>query len=159
MVEIPEELACLFSTKLERRDGSYVIEAPEREVDQETIAVGETYRVAVVRAPRQTETRAASGETDATDEAAARAPPVEESEMREVAIETLGDQGDGIAKVERGYVVIVPEGEPGDEVTIEIDEVRQNVAFAHIVDRSSEMDERASGLTAQQQPPEPDSLE
>jgi tRNA/tmRNA/rRNA uracil-C5-methylase (TrmA/RlmC/RlmD family) len=32
-----------------------------------------------------------------------------------VTIETVGDQGDGIAKVERGYVVIVPETQPGEQ--------------------------------------------
>jgi len=51
-----------------------------------------------------------------------------------VIIETVGDQGDGIAKVERGYVVIVPEAQPGDEPTIEIEQVQENVAFASIVD-------------------------
>jgi predicted RNA-binding protein with TRAM domain len=51
-----------------------------------------------------------------------------------VSIETVGDQGDGIAKVERGYVVIVPETQPGEQPTIRIDDVRQNVAFASVVD-------------------------
>ena len=55
-------------------------------------------------------------------------------EVRDVTIETVGEQGDGIAKVERGYVVIVPDGKPGDEPTVEIDQVRDNVAFASIVD-------------------------
>jgi predicted RNA-binding protein with TRAM domain len=54
--------------------------------------------------------------------------------VREVTIESVGDQGDGIAKVERGYVVIVPDGEPGDQPTVEITNVRQNVSFATIVD-------------------------
>ncbi|OYR81860.1 deoxyribonuclease, partial [Halorubrum sp. E3] len=45
-----------------------------------------------------------------------------------------GDQGDGIAKVERGYVVIVPETSVGDRVTVEIQQVRENVAFADVVD-------------------------
>ena len=57
--------------------------------------------------------------------------------MREVEIESLGDQGDGIAKVERGYVLIVPEVGPGEEVTVEIENVRQNLAFAQVVDGSS----------------------
>ncbi|SDD77190.1 Predicted RNA-binding protein, contains TRAM domain [Natrinema hispanicum] len=61
-------------------------------------------------------------------------PPVEEGEVRDVTIETVGDQGDGIAKVERGYVVIVSGAQPGDEPTIEIEQVQENVAFASIVD-------------------------
>jgi len=51
-----------------------------------------------------------------------------------VTIETLGDKGDGIAKIERGYVVIVPDSQPGDEPTVEITSVRQNVSFAEVVE-------------------------
>lgn len=54
--------------------------------------------------------------------------------MREVTIESLGDKGDGIAKVERGYVVIIPETDPDDEVTVEIEQVRDTVAFARVLD-------------------------
>jgi predicted RNA-binding protein with TRAM domain len=54
-----------------------------------------------------------------------------------VTIETTGDQGDGIAKVERGYVVIVPDGQPGDELSVEIEQVKENVAFASIVEPDS----------------------
>lgn len=64
-------------------------------------------------------------------------PPVDEGEVRDVTIETVGDQGDGIAKVERGYVVIVPGAQPGDEPTVEIEQVQENVAFARIVDSDS----------------------
>lgn len=60
-------------------------------------------------------------------------PPVTEGERRTVTIEALGDEGDGIAKVERGYVVIVAGAEPGDTVTVEITNVRENVSFGSIV--------------------------
>jgi predicted RNA-binding protein with TRAM domain len=53
---------------------------------------------------------------------------------RKATVKAVGDQGDGIAKVERGYVVIVPDGQPGQQPTVEIDPVRQNVSFATIVD-------------------------
>jgi predicted RNA-binding protein with TRAM domain len=59
-------------------------------------------------------------------------PPVSQGAIREVTIESLGDQGDGIAKTDRGYVLIVPGARPGDEVTVEITEVRENVAFAEV---------------------------
>ena len=61
-------------------------------------------------------------------------PPVDEGEVRDVTIKTVGDQGDGIAKVERGYVVIVPGAQPSDGPTVEIEQVQENVAFASIVD-------------------------
>lgn len=61
-------------------------------------------------------------------------PPVDEGKVRNVTIETVGDQGDGIAKVERGYVVIVPGAQLGDEPTVEIEQIQENVAFASTVD-------------------------
>lgn len=59
-------------------------------------------------------------------------PPVDEGEIREVTIESVGDQGDGIAKVERGFVVIVSGASVGEQPTIEIERVRENVAFASV---------------------------
>ena len=72
-------------------------------------------------------------EAGTTTRADPNGPPVTEGERRTVTIETLGDEGDGIAKVERGYVVIVSDAEPGDSVTVEITNVRENVSFASIV--------------------------
>lgn len=66
-----------------------------------------------------------------------RQPPVAEGDVRSVIIDTLGDQGDGIAKVERGFVIIVPGTEPGDRVEVEVTDVKQTVAFAEPVDGAS----------------------
>jgi predicted RNA-binding protein with TRAM domain len=52
-----------------------------------------------------------------------------------VDIEDIGDQGDGVTRVERGFVVIVPDTKQGERVTIEITDVRQNVAFADVIER------------------------
>ncbi|WP_089827999.1 TRAM domain-containing protein [Halogranum amylolyticum] len=68
---------------------------------------------------------------------AQQGPPVDAGEVREVTIETLGEQGDGIAKVERGDVVIVDGGHPGEVVDVKIQTVRENVAFAEIVEAES----------------------
>ncbi|WP_242493277.1 TRAM domain-containing protein, partial [Haloarcula hispanica] len=65
-------------------------------------------------------------------------PPVEEGEQRTVEIEDIGDQGDGITRVERGFVVIVPDTDVGERVTIEITDVGQNVAFGEVVERLSD---------------------
>jgi len=64
-------------------------------------------------------------------------PPVEEGETRRVEIQDLGDQGDGITRVERGFVVIVPDTDQGERVEIEITDVRENVAFGDVVERLS----------------------
>lgn len=139
MVEIPDSLRSLFSATLQRRDGRYVLEVPANEVDKEAVAAGETYRVAVLEGPSdqastsQEESRGTRSSRTETNPAQ-QGPPVDEGEVRDVTIETVGDQGDGIAKVERGYVVIVPDARPGDAPTVEIEEVKENVAFARVVD-------------------------
>ena len=56
-------------------------------------------------------------------------------ERRTVEIENTGDLGDGIAKIDQGYVLIVLEIPVGDRVTVEIDHARENVGFATVVDR------------------------
>ena len=128
MVQIPDGLRSLFSAQVQQEDGSYVIEVPAAEVEQEALAAGETYRVGVFPHGHEGE----PSDDRATD--ATPSPPVDEGEVRTVSVEALGDQGDGIAKVDRGYVVIVPGGEPGEEPTVRIEQVRQNVAFAEIIE-------------------------
>jgi predicted RNA-binding protein with TRAM domain len=54
--------------------------------------------------------------------------------MRYVEVEDLGKQGDGIARVERGYVIIVPGTEVGERVKIEVTEVKSNFAVGEVVD-------------------------
>jgi predicted RNA-binding protein with TRAM domain len=73
--------------------------------------------------------------TDSQRERTPSAPPVDEGEQRTVEIEDIGNQGDGITRVERGFVVIVPETERGERVTVEITEVAENVAFAEVAER------------------------
>ncbi|WP_343213810.1 TRAM domain-containing protein [Halobaculum lipolyticum] len=62
-------------------------------------------------------------------------PPVDRGDEVTVDIEGIGDQGDGIARVDRGYVIIVPDTEKGERVSIRVTSVKQNVAFAEVVDR------------------------
>ena len=136
MVEIPDSLRSLFTARVEERDGRYVIEVPESEVEHEAAVPGETYRVAVLPPASPTPSSDAETDTDlrpADREPGPPAPPVDEGEVREVTIESVGDQGDGIAKVERGYVVIVPDARPGDQPTVEIEQVKENVAFARVI--------------------------
>ena len=143
MVEVPDSLRSVFSATVHERDGTYVLEVPHEEVDHGAVAPGRTYRVAILAAASgSTAARDASPSTDGDRTGGpdgAPEPPVEEGEVLDVTIETLGDQGDGIAKVERGYVVIVPDAHPGDNPTVEIDQVRRNVAFASVVDPGSEV--------------------
>jgi predicted RNA-binding protein with TRAM domain len=127
-LEISEKLLCLFSADVSAEDDRYVIEVPRREVDTGSIDPGETYRVALIAGERE--------EDNETTESAPSEPqpPVENNEIRYVEIEDIGKQGDGIARVERGYVIIVPGAEIGDRVKVEITEVKSNFAVGEIIE-------------------------
>ena len=128
-MEISDKLLCLFSARIEEDGDRYVVEVPRREVETGSIGSGDTYRVAL--AAGGTETGSTSSGSEPSDEPQ---PPVEEGEIRYVEIEDLGKQGDGIARVERGYVIIVPGGEVGERVKVEISEVKSNFAVGEILE-------------------------
>jgi len=129
-MEISEKLLCLFSAEVEEADDRFVVEVPRREIDTGSVDADEVYRVALI---------AGDGE-DATPDSTTTAPsdepqpPVEPGEIRYVEIEDLGKQGDGIARVERGYVIIVPGAEVGDRVKIEVSEVKSNFAVGEVLE-------------------------
>lgn len=135
-MDIPTNLLCLFNAELEERDGRYFLEVPAREVNLGEIERGGVYRVGIIEGVADT---SGSG-PQRPREQPVPSPPVQEGEIRVVEIEDLGDQGDGITRVERGYVVIVPDTKPGERVEIEIVEVRENVAFAEVVKRIHHLD-------------------
>ena len=137
-MEISEQLRCLFSANVEERGDSYVFEVPEQEIRLGDIREGETYRVAVLPSPSSDE--ATDTDTTTERERGPPTPPVEEGEQRTVEIEDIGDQGDGITRVERGFVVIVPDTEQGERVSVEITDVRETVAFAEVSERVSYYD-------------------
>jgi predicted RNA-binding protein with TRAM domain len=133
----------LYSAQVTEQDDTYIIEVPKREVQRGNVQLGETYRVALVSstvdesvsktdtqdketAERNSQSHSRDGQT---------VPPVSEGEIREVEIENLGDRGDGITRIDGGYVVIVPDTEVGERVTIRLDDVQENVGFAEVVKR------------------------
>jgi predicted RNA-binding protein with TRAM domain len=125
MVEIPDELRTLFTQTVERRGDRYVLEIPAQAVSSDTITPETVYRVALLA-----DHPAADSKTPPDAQAVSPSPPVTEGEHHIVTIDDLGDEGDGIATVDRGYVVIVPGGTLGDTVAVEITRVTQTVAFA-----------------------------
>ena len=129
-MEISDKLLCLFNADVRDEDDRYVVEVPKREVETGSIDPGETYRVALIsRAAEST-----SETTDADGPTSEPQPPVEPGELRYVEIEDIGKQGDGIARVERGYVIIVPDTEVGDRVKIEVTEVKSNFAVGEVIE-------------------------
>ncbi|WP_251344210.1 TRAM domain-containing protein [Haloplanus halophilus] len=131
-MEISDKLLCLFSERVRAEDGTYVIEVPQREIETGSIDPDETYRVALISRERSESTESAESEPDTPS--SEPQPPVEAGEIRYVEIEDIGKQGDGIARVERGYVIIVPGAEIGERVKIEITEVKSNFAVGEIID-------------------------
>ncbi len=131
-MEISDELLCLFNGEVTVAEDRYVVEIPRREVENGTVDPGEVYRIALI-ARGEGET-----ETEPTDESVPPEPqpPVEEGEIRYVEIEDIGKQGDGIARVERGYVIIVPGSEMGERVKIEVTEVKSNFAVGEVIEDS-----------------------
>lgn len=126
MVEISDNLRTVFTGTIERRDDTYIVEIPDDEVTHGTIDPGAVYRIALL------ETGDDGRRIDAR-EAVEPTPPVTEGDQRTVTIEAVGSEGDGIAKVERGYVIIVPDSDPGEEVAVEIERVTPTVAFADVI--------------------------
>jgi predicted RNA-binding protein with TRAM domain len=137
-MEISDQLRCLFSGKVEQTDDSYTLEVPKQEVQLGTVTSGETYRIAVFS--QGTSKESSSDRTDTETTKSPAEPPVSEGETRTVEIEDVGDQGDGLTRVERGFVVIIPETDVGERVRIEISDVRDTVAFGEVVERLSYYD-------------------
>lgn len=128
ILEISDQLLCLFSAPVRSEDGEYTVTIPTREVDDGAIEPDTVYRVALIASqPETTGDEASRGQPQ---------PPVEVGETRYVEIEDIGKQGDGIARVERGYVIIVPGAEIGDRVKVEIAEVKPNFAVGEVVEET-----------------------
>ena len=135
-MEISEDLRCLFTGQVEADEDSYQITVPEREIDLGAIESDETYRVVIMPSESQTEASSITepARDDTTHQSQREEPPVDVGDTRKVEIDSIGDQGDGIARIDRGYVVIVPDTEVGDRATVQIENTQENVAFAEVVD-------------------------
>lgn len=115
-----------LSRPTEPRGRPIPVQVPRDGPNHGTLGADRTYRVAVFPSD------GASPPDIAREGTTSRGQPVTMGEGREVTTETTGDRGDGIAKDDRGYVVIVPEADPGETVAVEIESVRSNVAFATV---------------------------
>ncbi len=128
-MDVPSDLRCLFSAQIDHHNDHYRVSVPAQEIKTGNLREGETYRVAILEADREKTGRAMAASTQR------REPPVTVGERRRVEIEGLGSQGDGIARVEHGFVIIVPDTRVGEHVLIEIEDVQDTVAFATAVKR------------------------
>ncbi|MFC6616082.1 TRAM domain-containing protein [Halopenitus salinus] len=143
MTEIADSLRLLYETTLDENEDKYELTLPKELVEGTSLTTESPYRVALLESPTQTGQKSESSGsthrvTEATDEEQIETPdpPVKVGDVRSVTIDTLGDQGDGLAKVERGFIVIVPGTQPGDRVDVEITKVKDTVAFADPVGKA-----------------------
>lgn len=141
-MEIPDELLCLFSADINEQDGTYTVTIPKHEITTGNVDSDRLYRVALLETTTTNDHAPdidkSQWETDTeTDPTPSPEPPVEIGEHRTVEIEGIGEQGDGIARVDRGYVIIVPDTEQRERVTVEINDVTPNVAFGEVVERKA----------------------
>lgn len=65
--------------------------------------------------------------------------PVKIGEEYTVEIQDLGEEGDGIAEIE-DFVVVVPDADLGERVTVEIEGVQDTFAVATVLDSESPLD-------------------
>ncbi|MHC1564831.1 MAG: TRAM domain-containing protein [Candidatus Syntropharchaeales archaeon] len=71
--------------------------------------------------------------SDAPSGGYGRNAPIEEGDVLNVKVESIGREGDGIAKVE-GFVVFVPQTKVGDEVQVRVTKVTSKVGFAEVIE-------------------------
>ncbi|QLG50966.1 TRAM domain-containing protein [Natrinema halophilum] len=135
-MEISEKLLCLFSTDVSEEEDRYIIEVPKQEVETGDIDPGEVYRVALISREEGVGGDDSSVTTQPQTPPSEPQPPVDVGETRYVEIEDIGKQGDGIARVERGYVIIVPGADVGERVKIEVTEVKSNFAVGEIIEET-----------------------
>lgn len=70
---------------------------------------------------------------------AQQAPPVSEGDEVAVNIESVGDKGDGVARVD-GFVIFVEGAKTGQLLNVRIKKVLSSVAFATIVGEAKPSD-------------------
>jgi len=116
-----------------------MIEVPRSEVDKGSVDGTESYQVALLSSGSssvEADSLSTPGSNNpSTEQEEPQSPPVSEGEERIVEITQMGDQGDGLTRVERGFVVIVPETEMGERVRITIETVHETVAFGEVIER------------------------
>lgn len=121
------DLLAVFSAQIERKGGDYVITIPDRELEIGDLDPEGVYRFGVLDSVESDGRSRSTGSNRST-------PPVDEGDVLDVEIDSKGEEGDGIAYVEGGYVVFVPNTAIGDVVTVEVVSVGPRFARAEPVD-------------------------
>lgn len=135
-----DALMCMFTAHVSvDDDGTYSIDVPDDEVEIGPITPGEPVRVGIREHPdsadaRRSEQASSKARRAQSDAAHQSEPPITEGDVETVTVTSIGDQGDGVAKLDGGYVVFVPDTEVGEEVNARIKSVHDTYAMAERAD-------------------------
>lgn len=146
---IPEELVYLSTHKIQQSDEQYEIQIPDTHIEGGPLDESDEYRVAIMRTTDPSPSSQSASDSDPQESSVSNTnrnsptgdeyePPVSVGDELTVTIDSTGDQGDGIAHVAGGYVVVVENANVGEELLVHIDSVKQNYSFASIVDNSDQ---------------------
>jgi len=132
MFDTSGTLQSIYTAEVTERDDAYIIEIPDRELELGAIDPEDIVQVALFTSSDTSASRADthsetdnSRQTSNEQEQRADDPPVSEGETLEVTIESVGEQGDGVAKVDRGYVLIIPGTKPGEQPVVKVETVKK----------------------------------
>lgn len=125
------DLVAVANTRLEEGSDSVTVELPKRVVQNTSLRDGHIVQVAVHNPPADLLPTRVGGPTG-------DGPPVNSGDEYTVTIDTVGDQGDGIAKVEGGFVLIIPDADPHEQVTVEVTNVYDSHAEATVTNRHND---------------------
>lgn len=141
MMRVDDSLISMFHSTLTvgAKRNEPLVEVPNSELESGPLDEGQTYRIAVLGPVEDTnnsnttpQVMKARQDGDQLTEDETAGYPVAEGDQVEVEIEDIGDEGDGIAKV-NGYAVIVPDVDVGEEVSVKINHTTPSHAFAEKV--------------------------
>lgn len=139
MTKETDNMACRYTAQLVAEEDHYVIQVPDAEVEFGPLTENGAYRVTIEHlAESESGTGNGSQEIGGQSQGSGVQAPVTEGDQLDVTIEDLGQQGDGIARVGPGYVLIIPGSSVGDNLTVEVQEVNPSFGFAEIVSRDGQ---------------------
>lgn len=161
---VPENLMSLYSARIKDNNGVYYIPVPADEVDNGVLDQSKQYRVGLIETDTQSvgshSTPSQSGNRpnnsgrgkqntkydssggvstgrgrSSQQQRNATSPPVSEGDQLEVKITSYGEEGDGVARTEEGYVIFVDaDVELGEDVMVQMKNVNKNYGFADVVE-------------------------
>ena len=133
-IDSSAEMLTLFSAEIDTDEGPPSVTVPEQELTVGELDADTSYRVAIYPMAGHSPSNSHDSSSNSQRSQETSPPPVEQGDTREVEVEDVGDQGDGIARLGPGYIVFVPDAGIGDRVKINITEARENFAFAEVVE-------------------------